>query len=56
MSATDLVETVEVLCHQMFYRAASVEEAGSKQRGREEARAGRSGTQVLWVPFYGPVH
>lgn len=35
MSAADLVETVEVLCHQMFYRAAGMEEAGSKQGGGE---------------------
>lgn len=34
MSTADLAETVEVLCHQMFYRAVGMEEAGSKQGGR----------------------
>lgn len=55
MSTADLAETVEVLCHQMFYRAVGMEEAGSKQGGREEGGgAGRAGSQVLCVPFYGP--
>lgn len=39
MSTADLAETVEVLCHQMFYRAVGMEEAGSKQGGRGGGRS-----------------
>lgn len=54
MSAVDLVETVEVLCHQMFYRAAGMEEAGSKQggeRGSQGWQGRHSGAlgALLWA-------
>lgn len=53
MSAVDLAETVEVLCHQMFYRAVGMEEAGCKkrQRGGQGWQGWQSGAlcALLWA-------
>lgn len=53
MRRADLAETVEVLCHQMFYRAGGVAEAGSKQGGRGGPALAGPAVRCSGCPFMG---
>ena len=53
MRRADLAETVEVLCHQMFYRAGGVVEAGSKQEGRGGPALAGPAVRCSGCPFMG---
>lgn len=60
MGLADLAETVEVLCHQMFYRVVGMQEAEMGVTGVGgcvcgAGKTGRASSQVLRMPFYGPV-
>lgn len=62
MGLADLAETVEVLCHQMFYRVVGMQEAEMGVTGVGGCvcvwgggKTGRASSQVVRMPFYGPV-